>query len=227
MKPGKANKAVLGFSLLLALVTFISGCSSRSRLKIYVDSITGAEGNNIGREYLECDIIGSSEKACSAIQDMVNVTVRVDQPGILGPSLDVFITGYTLEIFYFDPIDGALKGPVPGLTTTGGNIKLSIGAGVVIFPVPVATFRFKTWSVGVDCNDLAGYAGIDNVSRFIARITVHAEDTTGKTMSADGSILCYLYDYAPGPLNPADSDDVDRTWCFGMTPEAYWSAICP
>lgn len=227
MKPGKAHKAVFGVSLLLALATFISGCSSRSQLKIYVSSIVGAEGTNYSKDYLECDIIGSDQDGCTAIQDTVLVSVVVDRPGILGPSLDVYITGYTLEYFYFDPADGALKGPIPGLTLAGTNLRLSMASGGASFPVAALTYRFKTWSVGVDCHDLAGYGGTENVSRIIVRITVHAEDTTGKTLSADGSILAYLYDYAPAPLDPSSSNDVSKTWCYGMTPEAYWSALCP
>ncbi len=228
MKPGKAPKAIAGLSFMLALAVFVSGCSSRSQFDIFITSIVGGEGVNKDKEYLECDIIGSEENGCTAIQDTISVAVALEDPQVLGPTLAVYLTGYTLEYFYFDPADGGLKGPIPGLTLRGTNMRIIMPtSGEATFTAAPMTFRFKTWSVGVTCHDLIGFGGVDNVSRVIIRITVHAEDTTGKTSSASGSILAYLYDYAPAPLDPSSSTDVSKTWCYGMTPEAYWSALCP
>jgi hypothetical protein len=227
MKAGKGKRTVSGIAFLLSLAILISGCSSRSQLKLYVRSIVGTSGDNLNKEYLECDIIGSNLGGCTSIQDQVSVTVELDAPGSLGPSLGAYLTGYTIEYFYFDPADGALRGPVSDLTVYGTNMKVPISTGTAVIDLAAVTFRFKTWSVGVDCHDVTGYTGLDNITRFIIRITIHGEDTTGKTMSADGSILAYLYDYAPGPLDPQVSNDTTRTWCFNMTPEAYWSALCP
>ena len=227
MKPRKGPKAIATIGITLGLIASLSGCSSRSPLSIYIASITGTDQANYQRTYLECDIIGSEDHPCTAVQDMIRVDVQVEDAESLGPTLDVYMTGFTVEYFYFDPTDGSLKGPVPELTMRGTNLRLYFEDGYNEFQVPAVTYRVKTWSVGVTCHDLIGYGGVDNVTRLIIRVTVYAEDATGKTTSASGSMLAYLYDYAPPPLDPSVSQDTDRTWCYGITPEAYWSALCP
>ncbi len=207
---------LITIALLCSLT--MAGCSDNSRMNLRIQKIEGTDPGNANKTFIEADLIGSADSNCCAIQDAAKVELDLDAPGTLGPSLEAFITGYEIEYFYYDPADGQLKGPV---STLGVSISLRESitpSGLVTIEFPVATSAVKAWSVGVTCAGVPGFAGSSPVKRMIARITVRGEDLTGKKLSAQGSILLYLADYAPYPTAPTGTITPCVDGCFGQTP---------
>jgi len=211
--------ARIAFVLLAAFS--LAACSDKSPLKFYID---GVEDSLVpGKNYIEADLAGNISDACTTVQEKANVKVRLAAPGTVGPSLDATLTGYTVDYFYFDPNDGQLKGPVALLSFSQGNLGMRLAAnstGTVL--VPIATYLVKAWSYGLtgpSCFGVPGFPGPGVVDRMIARVTVNGEDSTGKRLSAQGSILLFLYDYGPYP--------VTGSICAGMSTSAMIAALCP
>src|SRR4026207_2086701 len=135
----------------------LAGCSDKSRMLLQIESILTSGSGNLfaGLPYLEVDMMGNTSLShCSVVQDTVIVTCNLESPGVFsnptvanrglttgtfGPTVSGVITGYRLEYFYFDPNDGALHGPVSGLTVDLKNIhrKLFANAPAVQFVIPV------------------------------------------------------------------------------------------
>lgn len=187
----------------------LAGCSDNSNMRFVIDSITDASSTS--KNYLEADVVGSASNACTTIQEQVKVTVRLEKPGSVGPSLDARVTAVTAEYFYYHPVNGQLLGPVTLLGSKNSNYSAYLTADqTTSFLVPVATYLVKTWSYGYsDCFGVPRSAdlGVMVVDRMVVRITVDAEDDTGKKLTAQGSILLYLQDYGPYP-NGTDCDVV-------------------
>jgi hypothetical protein len=217
MNNARGQIRLLMTGILLAVA--MTGCSDKSRMVLNIRSILtkGSGALLSGLPYLEADMMGDTNLShCSTIQDQVEVTVNLESPGLLtdpttanrnlttgtfGPTVSGFITGFRLEYFYFDPNDGALRGPVSGLTVNTTNIhqKVYANAGDVGIVIPVTTFNVKAWCARATCGGNPGFAGPGYVSRMIIRITMLGEDQTGKKLSAQGDIAVYLYDYGPYP----------------------------
>jgi len=208
-------KKMGGLFLVLAAMA-AAGCSDKSSMRFTIDSITESGGS---KPYMETDLQGNmADSTCSIIQDPAAITVRLEKPGTIGPQYEAYVKNVVIDYYYYDPNDGQLKGPVALLSSKQYNINLRVDAGLpMLFLVPVASFVVKAWSQGMDCSGIPGSsAGI--VNRMVARITVNAEDGTGKKLSAQGSIMLYLFDYGPGPVigDP----------CFGVPVKAWLSFNC-
>jgi len=203
-----------------------SGCSDRSRLVMLINGIVGTVAPNVNKSYLEVDTIGSLTAPCTPIQDPVRVTVGVDAPGTVGPSFNAWVTGFQVDYYYYDPNDGTLHGPVSGLSISAANLhERVVEGGTVDIEIPVVSFNVKAWSQRVGCASVPGFGGPGTISRMIGRITMSGVDYTNKKLSAQGDILIYLYDYAPGPVLPSSPSDTTN-WCFFSTPQSYWASIC-
>ncbi len=203
-------------AVLPAVVLWLAGCSDTSRLNMYVDSIKGVDGTNVGKSYIEADIVGGPVNYCLPIQDQASVTVKLEQPGTVGPTLSGYVTGYRIDYYYYHPENGSLQGPVTWMSSDQAVAHQPVSTSVV-FTVPVVTFEVKAWAVGLACPGIPVHQGVANIQRVLARVTVLAEDATGKKLSAQGSITVYLNDYAPARL----AGDT----CVVMTAPAYWSAV--
>lgn len=229
---------------MLLLGTTQTGCSDKSRMRLAIQSIVGAEQHNLDANYLEVDMMGNfASSHCSSIQDSVRVAVRLESPGTLtpgdittnsvaignvGPTLGAFVTGFRLEYFYYDPNDGALHGPVPGLTVNTTNLHQRVVAnlGDAAFNIPLVSYNLKAWCARATCASIPGFPGPGYVSRVIARVTILGEDETGKKLSAQGDMLVYLYDYGPYPVAPVGGVLAPDDSCFGNTLQGYWTGTC-
>jgi len=151
--------------------------------------------------------------------DPVVITVRLEKPGTIGPEYEAYIKNVVIDYYYYDPNDGQLKGPVSLISSKQYNYNLRVEASSTkVFTVPVASFLVKAWSQGVACSGVPGYsAGV--IDRMVARVTVNAEDGTGKNMSAQASIQLFLYNYGPSP--------VEGVSCYGIPADTWLSYICP
>ena len=200
----------------MALAALVAvGCSDKSAMRFTIDSITSSSGN----AYIECDLIGNHSPDCSLIMDPATITVRLEKPGTIGPQYEAYIRNVVVDYYYYDPNDGQLKGPVGLLSSKQYNYNLRVeSGGIKEFSVPVASFLVKAWSQGVACSGVPGYsAGI--VDRMVARVTVNAEDGTGKKLSAQTSLQLFLYDYGPAPTAGLS--------CVGLPPHTFLAYICP
>src|SRR6266496_2602100 len=84
--------------ILVMLV--LAGCSDRSRNKFTVESIVGIASGSSGQTYMEVDLVGNfASSHCFSIQDSALVTVRMDAPGLVGPSLRGYITGTAIDYY--------------------------------------------------------------------------------------------------------------------------------
>lgn len=193
---------VLAGILVPATMAVLGGCSDNSRLRMYITGIT-----------VDSDQYGDLE-LCSTQVEVASVGVAIEQPGTVGPYLDAFVTGYSIEYFYYDPRDGVLKGPVSWLTVDTASIHSSYSP----IEVPIGTHALKAWAIGNSCGGKPGFDG-GVVQRMTARVTVRAEDTTGKKMYADGSITLYL--------NNALATTTGNTCAGGLTLPDYWRYRCP
>lgn len=224
---------------ILATATLGAGCSDKSPMKLYIDSVTGvastiAQGIQTGMDdkgFIEADMMGSNSAApCTPVgADMANVKVRLMQPGTIGPTLNAFITSYQLDYFYFDPADGVLRGPVPRLGVYTSDLHLLlVSNSQTDFNIPAVPRRVKIWSVGVTCGGITGFGGPIRPNRMLARITLNGEDETGQKLTAQANVLIYLEDYPAFPTPPtAGAPLTNDNYCFGMTYPAYWSGYCP
>lgn len=217
---------------LIPLMLFgLAGCSDQSRYVMNITTIQPASSTGLGS--MQADLVGNlTVNPCAVVQDLATVTVRVEHPGSLdiGPALGAWLTGYRVEFFYYDPITGALTGPISFLTSTSENLRIPAGvhgSGVmtVSISLPLVTFGLKAWSVGATYNGYAGYPGAVPgsiwVERVVARLTVTGEDTTGKKLSAEGSMLVYLENFGPGPDVPGATVTA-ANWCYGIDMWSYW-----
>ena len=195
----------------------IAGCSDKSRMRFYIQSIYQEASS---KNYVEADLIGSKTDPCNIVQEYVSVTVKCEAPGTVGPKYGVIVKSYYLDYYYFDPADGQYKGPIGMLNFSAGNMGVRVDPkSTAVITVPVAQFAVKAWANKVGCTGLGAYSGSAvRVDRMVARITLNGEDLTGKTVSAEGTVLIYLYDYGPGPQT--------GQWCLGMTPYDYLSWFC-
>ena len=218
----KPNARRLLVALLFSGVSAaLSGCSDQSRMNMYVDRITDATGS-LG--YVEADWIGSTANPCSVVQEQAKVTIRLDSPGSVGPVLDARTTGVTVEYYYSDPTDGVLRGPVSALGFYDPNYREYLKAGTVTtLVIPIANFKLKAWSVGLPIAGSPTAAGGLLIRRFVALVTVSAEDGTGKKLSAAGRIMLYLDDYGPSP-DPPGATVTASNWCYNYDPLSYWTA---
>ena len=186
--------------MLMACAGLTTGCSDRSSLRFVIESITDSATDVSSRKpYIEADLVGNKNTTCGTVQDPAIVTVRLERPGSVGPQYNATITNVVVDYYFYNPQSGQLQGPIPLLSCREYNYNTHIIAGGSSeFAVPVATYLVKVWSQGINCSGLIGCPyGI--VDRMVARLTVNAEDDTGKSMSAQGSILLYLYNYGPEP----------------------------
>lgn len=218
-------------TIVLPVLIALAGCSDQSRYVMNITRIEPASTSGIGS--MQADLVGNfTTHACSSIQDPATVTVRVEHPGSLdiGPALGAYLTGYRIDYFYYDPTTGALSGPVSFLTTTSQGLRIPAGVhgtGVmtVSLTIPIVTYGLKAWVVGATYNGYAGYTGAVPgslwVERVVARLTVTGEDTTGKKLSAEGSMLIYLENYGPGPDAPGGAVTA-ANWCYGIDMWSYW-----
>jgi len=190
------NKAT-GFFLVLAALA-AAGCSDKSNMRFTIESLTGAEGKNGGKPYIEADLVGNESDACATIQDAVAITLKLDRPGSIGPTLEGYVKNIVIDYYYYDPNNGQLKGPVPLLSARQFNFNQAITSAPIT--VPIVSYLVKSWSQGVPCSGVTGYPG-GIIDRMVAKVTVNAEDSTGKSLSAQGSIMLYLYDYGPAPTS--------------------------
>jgi hypothetical protein len=210
----------LGGVFLAFTALVVVGCSDKSAMRFTIDSLTGyGTAVNAGKPYIECDLVGNFTSDCATIMDPVAVTVRLEKPGTIGPEYEAYVKNVVIDYYYYDPNDGQLKGPVGLLSAKQYNINLRVEAGATgTFTVPVASFLVKAWSQGVACSGVPGYsAGV--IDRMVARVTVNAEDGTGKKLSAQGSIQLYLYNYGPAPTTGLS--------CNGLPSDTWLSYICP
>lgn len=212
------NKSSAAFLAITAVV--VAGCSDQSAMRFTIDKITDTSGT---KPYVEADLVGSASSPCTTLQDPISITVRLEQPGKVGPSLTASINNVVIDFFYYDPNDGQLKGPVGLLSSKQYNISSRVDSGgsaggTAVFSVPLATYLVKSWSQGMDCSGVPGYsAGV--VDRMVARVTVNAEDSTGKKLSCQGSIMVYLFNY---PQFPVSTD-----LCYGIPTATLVSYLCP
>lgn len=215
--------------LTLALVG-LAGCSDQSRYVMSITQITPLSTN--GGNTMQADLIGNfSSAACSVVEDLASVVVQVERPSAssVGPNLGSYVTGYSVEYYYYEPTTGVLSGPVSFLTTRADNLRMQpsvggFGTATLVLQIPMVTYELKAWSSGATRNGIAGYGGALRVNRVIAKLTVTGEDTTGKRMSADGSILISLNDYAVGPTARLPGDPVTSSnCCYNDSPFTFWS----
>lgn len=220
---------------LLAFALFgLAGCSDQSRYVMSITQIVPSFASvSDNTTSLEADLVGNfSASGCQTVQDMATVTVRVEHPGSggIGPYLGAWLTSYRVDYFYYDPITGSLAGPVTSLTTTSA-IRIQAGAQGSGFmtanlDVPIGTYDLKAWSVGASRNGRAGYAGAVPgsvwVERVVARVSVTGEDTTGKILTAEGSMLVHLDNYGPGPDPFGLSPPTSANWCYGVDKWTFW-----
>jgi len=206
-----------GVFFALTAAALVAGCSDKSAMRFTIESITE---NTTSKPYIEADLVGNLVASpCATIQDPASVTVRLEKPGTIGPEYAANVKNVVIDYYYYDPNDGQLKGPVGLLSSKQYNISVNVESGSTkTFVVPVGSYLVKTWSQGLNCSGVPGYSG-GVVDRMVARITVNAEDGTGKKLSAQGSIMLYLYDYGPGPVTGAA--------CYGIPAATWLSYICP
>ncbi|MEK7767860.1 MAG: hypothetical protein AAB368_16640, partial [bacterium] len=135
--------------------------------------------------------------------------------------------GYEGAYYYYDPVDGALKGPVAALGIANSNMvdRLLFNEASTV-NIPIVPTRVKMWSVGVTCGAIPGYSTTTRVSRMIVQITMRGQDDTGKDLSAQGNIAVNLEDIAPGPLKPTGGATTADNFCYGMSFQAYWQGYC-
>ncbi len=238
-------------SSVLSLSAFalfsLAGCSDQSPYTMKVTEIKPASSNsaNATSSSMEIDIVGNfGTSPCSAVQDQASITVTVESPRSttlpIGPSLGARLTGYRVDYYYYDPNTGALSGPVSFLAVDSQNMSVPVNATSgdthkFTFNIPLVSFAIKAWSVGAPYQGYAGYGGGRYVDRIVARVTVIGEDSTGKKLSGDGSMLLYFYDYGPGPSAPTDpilgpftSSNVcyyQRGTSILTTPLSYWLGL--
>jgi len=226
MRAQRAGWKPLLAVMLPAVAGWLAGCSDNSPLHMYVDGVTG----NSGAAYMDVDLVGGSADNCAPQVDLATASVRLEQPGLFGPALYGFITGYRVEFFYIEPASGSSVGPVSWLAFSESNMRDIIYSTATV-SVPVATFQVKAWASGAACNGIAGHSG-GVVRRMVARITILGEDATGKKLSAQGNISMYLNDLPPYPTAAGTTDD---TWCYkyyafpsqaATDPGGYWTDVC-
>ena len=188
---------------------FIVGCSDKSRMRFYIGNITDNSAER--KSYIEGDI-------CKVGQEFANVTLTVEAPtqNNVGPKYGVIIKGYYLDYYYYDPADGQYKGPIGLLNFSAGSLNVRIDPGTAqVVKIPVAQYAVKAWANKVPCTGYGAYSGTGaRVERMVARITFNGEDLTGKTVSAEGSVLLYLYfDSVNGCVNGSSPYDYLSTFC--------------
>jgi hypothetical protein len=217
MRAGRA--LVLGAAGLAAVG--ISGCSDTSPMKLYIDNISPIDATDVNQTFVQSDMIGGGGGPCLASQDSIAVEVRLQRPTsvVNGPSLDAFLTGYRVEYFYNDPIDGTLRDAGPLLALSSNSLHMvNISTTGALVELVVVPFAVKAWAAGVACQGIPARTGTGTVSRMVAKVTILGEDTTGKALSAEGSVVIYLTDL---PLFPAGTDP-----CIGQSPATYWGNFC-
>jgi hypothetical protein len=217
-----------------AVLAVLAGCSDESRYQMTIEQMTAVTSYTTTSQMttLEADLIGGNSRACLPFEEPVRIVMKLDAPGTVGPELPVVVTDCLIEYFYYDPTSGGLAGPVNSLSNTVGvNLRvyedldpLRSNSPLNTFTVPVATRRVKAWAVGNSCQGIAGYGGGGTIQRMMVRVTVRAEDATGKKVTAEGTMLMYLYDYSPHPLSPGTTDDTN---CYTDSVTTYWGKYCP
>jgi len=205
-------------AVLLALAAgawVMTGCSDKSSMRFSITNVSGNHGS-----YIDSDVAGNANDPDITLQDVATVTASLEKPGTVGPGIGGTINNVVVDYYYYDPNDGALKGPVSLLSAKQYNFSISLSSnGSATFSVPVGTFVVKSWTYGYsDCFGVPGFRnGI--VDRVIARITVNATDDTGKKLSAQGSIMMYIYDWGPYPRIGDTS--------YGLPTATRVAGLCP
>jgi len=216
-------RARLKAGAIISLLVLLGGCSDKSSMRLYIQSIVGMDTNK-GRNYIEADLIGNFTADCGVIQDQVTITLGLESSGsIVGNQPNGRIDGVEIQYFYYDPNDGQLKGPVTGLSSATSNLRMPIMVGKTTdLTLAAVTYNCKAWSQGVTCHGIPGFSG-GKVDRVILKFVVRGTDDSGKSMTADGSIMVYLYDWGPGPVKPAAGADPG---CYNELPAQFWSGWC-
>ncbi len=210
-------RKAFAFLAAAAGAAVMAGCSDKSPLKFSIDSITDTASSE---SYIEADLVGNKNSGCEPIQDKATVVVRLERPGSVGPSFDAWVKSVGIDYYYYDPYDGQLKGPVGLLVSRQSNLNARVPVNSTeSFHVPMVSYHVKAWSQGTPCGGVPGYPGGRIVTRMVGRVTVSAEDETGKKLSAQGSILIYLYDYGPAPSTGSG--------CAGWPASMVLATFCP
>jgi hypothetical protein len=210
---------------IITLLILLGGCADKSPMRLYIQSIVGT-GENTDKNYIEADLIGNIKAdPCSVIQDQVIIVLNLEKAGTLGDQPKARIDGCEIQYFYYDPNDGQLKGPVANLTTNVSNIRTPVSIGLPArLLVAAVTFNCKSWSQGVTCHGVTGFAGPGTVDRMVLKFIVRGTDDTGGALTAEGNIMVYLYNYGPGPIAPSPgSTPTTSNWCYGLSSPAYWT----